>query len=202
MRPARGFTLIEFLVAIGLFAVMSAMAYSALGQMLTARDRLDAERAYWAKLALVFIRMEEDFSQARARTVRNATGATVPAFIGRQTDTRALAPPVVEFTRGGVLLMPDTEGRSDLQRVGYRLSEGRLQRQTWPVLDLGFGAEPIESPVLDDVEDFQVRYLNQKGQWVNSWPSAGPANPLPRAVEVSLVLRQYGEIVRWWLVHD
>ena len=202
MRPARGFTLIEFLVAIGLFAIMSAMAYGALSQMLTVRDRLDAERAYWAKLALVFIRMDEDFSQARGRSVRDETWATVPAFIGRSTDTRALAPPVVEFTRGGVLLMPDTEGRSDLQRVGYRLSDGSLRRQTWPALDLGFGAEPIESPVLGEVEDFQVRYLTQEGEWVDRWPLAGSADKLPRAVEVSLVLQQYGEIVRWWLVHD
>ena len=200
MRPARGFTLVEFLVAIGLFALVSIMAYGGLSQMLNTRDRLDAERAYWAKLALVFVRMEEDFGQARERSVRDETGHLQPAFVGRPTDTRSLAPPVVEFTRGGALLLKDSAGRSDLQRVGYRLSEGTLQRQLWPSVDRGFDAQPVESPVLQNVEDFRLRYFNAQGQWVNTWPPVGRPGELPRAVEVTLVLPRYGEIVRWWLV--
>ena len=200
MRPARGFTLVEFLVAIGLFALVSAIAYGGLSQMLSTRERLDAERAYWTKLALVFVRMQDDFGQVRERGVRDETGRLQAAFIGRQADTRSLAPPTVEFTSGGALLLKDSEGRSDLQRVAYRLSEGVLRRQLWPVLDQGFSTQPVESSLLEDVEDFRVRYFSSQGQWVNAWPTLDSKDTLPRAVEVTLVLRGYGEIVRWWVV--
>lgn len=222
--PAAGFTLIELLIAIGIFAIVSSIAYGGLNQVLRARDRIEAEREFWRTLSLVFLRMQDDFSQAAPRPIRNTLGTWDSAFIGQPTDIRALGAPSVEFTRGGVLVFdlksddeeddPDTKSpppRSDLERIGYRYSEGVLYRLSWPVLDRAPTTEPTQTELLRDVEEFEVKFFNPNAtsdfnQWFPIWPqlAAGgtPASltDLPRGVKVELKLKGRDEITRLFVI--
>lgn len=200
MKPHRGFTLLELLVAIGIFALISAIAYGSLTRLMTDRERLRVEQAFWSRLSLTFARLEEDLSQARERGVRDVIGFAQPAFRGQPTDTRAGAPPNVEFTRGGVQSFGDG-ARSDLQRVAWKLDGGTLKRLVWPVLDLGPQTVPVEMPLLDDVEEFRVRFYAPAGAWVDLWPAQGITDPLPRGVEIKLTLKGRGEFTRFFLVN-
>lgn len=226
LRRASGFTLIELLIAIGIFAIVSSIAYGGLNQVLRARDRIEAEREFWRTLSLVFLRMQDDFSQAAPRPIRNTLGTSDPAFIGQPTDIRALGAPSVEFTRGGILVFdlksddeeddPDTKPpppRSDLERIGYRYSEGVLYRLSWPVLDRAPTTEPTQTELLRDVEEFEVKFFNPNAtsdfnQWFPTWPqlAAGsvPASPadtsLPRGVKVELKLKGRDEITRLFVI--
>jgi len=194
----RGFTLLEVLVAIGIFALFSAIAYGTLLRLLETRERLEAERAFWREISLVYLRMQDDFAQARDRPVRNIDGELL-RFVGEPTDPRALGNPSVELTRGG--LPPSASGRPDLQRIGYRLTDGVLYRLSWPVLDRAPATQPTAIPVLDDVEEFQVRFFS--GAWLDRWPPQPPqanAPPLPSAVEVMLVHRSRGKFTRTFMV--
>ena len=113
-------------------------------------------------------------AQARARRVRDIDGTTLPSLRGQPTDTRALADPTLELTRGGVLVFGEGV-RSDLQRVGYRLEDNVLLRLTWPVLDRAPQTKPFESPLLRDVEIFEVRFYSLRGNSrVGYGTSAGP----------------------------
>jgi general secretion pathway protein J len=204
MKHHRGFTLLELLVAIGIFALISGIAYGSLTRLMVDRERLQAEQAFWSRLSLTFARLEEDLSQARERNVRDVIGFTQPAFRGQPTDTRALAPPSVEFTRGGVLTFSDG-ARSDLQRVAYRLDDGTLKRLTWPVLDLGPQTVPVETPLLDNVEEFRVQFYAPATPtpdvWLDVWPTQGINDPLPRGVKVEMTLKGRGEFTRLFLVN-
>lgn len=200
MKNNRGFTLLELLVAIGIFALISAIAYGSLTRLMVERERLEAEHDFWRSLSLTFTRFEDDFSQARERSVRDVIGFTQPAFRGQPTDTRATATPSVEFTRGGVLTFGDGV-RSDLQRVAYRLDDGTLKRLTWPVLDLGPQTVPVETPLLKNVEEFRVRFYAPAGAWLDLWPAEGINDALPRGVEVKVTLKGRGEFTRLFLVN-
>lgn len=198
IAKARGFTLLEVLVAIGIFALFSTMAYGSLTRLLENRERVEAERLFWRELALAFGRMQDDFAFARNRQVRDADGLQLrPAFRGEPTDQRALAEPSVEFTRGGVTSVGPLP---DLQRIGYRLADGILYRVYWPALDRAPDAQPVSVALLEDVEEFQVRYHDTA--WTDHWPPLGqtafPA--LPRAVEVTLKHRTRGSYTRTFLV--
>lgn len=208
---ARGFTLLEILVAVFVFAIFSAMAYGGLSRLLENRARIDEERAFWREIALGFVRMEQDFSLARNRPVRNSGGNPVEAFRGQPTDTRAVADPSVEFSRGGIVV--PNGYTADTQRVGYRLVDDNLVRVTWPVLDRAPQTQPAMTPLLHNVEEFQVRFFQASqqsgtssgglsGTWIQHWPPLGSTqhNPLPEAVEVTVALKGRGKYTRVFLV--
>jgi general secretion pathway protein J len=189
--PPRGFTLLELVVVMAIFTVLSVMAYGGLGSILTARTQVAQSLERTAALQKGYLRLRDDFQQLRARPARDNYGATQPALHADRG--------VVEFTRGGwrnPLGLP----RSALERVAYRLEDGRLLRMSWRVLDRATGSEPVEVAVLDQVEDAQWRFLDQKLEWQAQWPSAaatvaGAADPEPpRAVELTLVLKDLGEV--------
>ena len=225
-RPQQGFTLLEVIIAISIFALVSAMAYSGLANVLRSRERVEAERTTWRVFSMLYLRMEDDLAEARPRTIRDSNGAILNAMQGQATDSRALGAPALEFTRGGIFLPPAEDSdtptaattsprhaaRSDLQRVGYRLKDGKLWRLTWLDLDRGPQSEPQETNLLngigDEVQEFQVHFYDAKDGWLDSWPPKAangfPRNPqeLPRGVEVRLVLKGRGEFKRLFLIHE
>ena len=200
---ASGFTLIELLVALVIFGIFAVLAYAGLGRLLDNRERLTAEQRVWQELSQAFLRISDDVAHARPRGVRDVTGVSpLPAFVGRPFDSRALAEPSLELTRGGELNYGSAP-RSDLRRVAYRLKEGRLVRITWPVLDRAPVTEPLEAPLLGDVEIFELRFYDASGGLVDTWPTAtsGPDVP-PRAMEVTLAVKGLGRFKRLFLVNQ
>ena len=198
-----GFTLIELLVALVIFAIFAVLAYAGMARLLDSRERLTAEQRVWQELSQAFLRISDDVAHARPRGVRDVSGlAPLPAFVGRPFDSRALAEPSLELTRGGELNYGGAP-RSDLRRVAYRLKEGRLVRLTWPVLDRAPVSVPLEAPLLADVETFELRFLGATGDPVDTWPTAtsGPDVP-PRAMEVTLAVKGVGRFKRLFLVNS
>lgn len=199
-RRQRGLTLLELVVAVAVLALFSVMAYGALDRVLLHSARIDGEQAFWRALAVAFVRLEDDFAHARPRTVRDLDGTPLPAFRGQPTDTRALAEPSVEFTRGGVLVV-DGGARPDLQRVAYLLRDQTLLRLTWPTLDRAPDAKPVESVLLRDVDSFVVRFYDPAAGLHDSWPVEGTKEPLPRGVELGVRFSDRGEFTRVFIVN-
>jgi general secretion pathway protein J len=199
-----GFTLIELLVALVIFGIFAVLAYAGLGRLLDNRDRLTDEQRVWQELSQAFLRISDDAAHARPRGVRGSDAGGVPlqAFVGRVFDSRALAEPSLELTRGGELNYGGG-AQSDLRRVAYRLKEGRLMRLTWPVLDRAPVSVPFEAPLLDDVEAFELRFYDAGGGWVDTWPTlTSGINVPPRAIEVTLAVKGVGRFKRLFLVNS
>jgi len=204
MKARFGFTLIELLVALVIFGIFAVLAYAGLGRLLDSRERLATEQRVWQELSQAFLRISDDVAHARPRGVRDVSGvSSLPAFVGRLFDSRALAEPSLELTRGGELNYGGAP-RSDLRRVAYRLKEGRLVRITWPVLDRAPVTEPLEAPLLADVESFELRFYDQTGVPAETWPTAtsGGPNVPPRAMEVTLAVKGLGRFKRLFLVNQ
>ncbi len=200
MRKQKGLTLLELVVAVAIFALFSVMAYGALDQILTQRDHIEREQLFWRTLSLVMLRLEDDLAQTRPRSVRDIDGNVLPPLRGQPTDTRALAEPTLELTRGGVLEL--SEGaHTVLQRVGYRLRDDTLVRLVWPVLDRSPQTEPVETLLLKEVESFSVRFLGTTDDWLDQWPAEGVSAALPRGLELTLQLQGRGEITRFFAVN-
>lgn len=199
---ARGFTLLELLVAVGLFALFSGLAYGSLSNLLETRDRLEAEREFWRELALSFAQIEDDLGMARARTTRNAYGTPQPAFRGQPVDSRALGEPSLNITRGGQFVLGEG-ARADLQRIGYQLKEDRLVRLAWPDLDQAPQSKPQERVLLEKLTELRTRYYEPNAGWVSIWPTnPRQLNLLPAAVELTLTIEGRGQFQRVFLVNN
>jgi general secretion pathway protein J len=194
-----GFTLLELLVAIAVFAVLSVMAYQGLNSVLNARNETDRHAARLAELQRAFLFVERDLLQIVARPVRDAYGDRQPALITTQVEGGA----AIELTRGG-WSNPALVNRSQLQRVGYVVRDGALMRLTWRVLDRAPDSAAAETPLLYAVQGLTLRFMDKDSEWHNAWPpttqqtrqASGAGEPLPRAIEFSTELSDLGRITR------
>jgi general secretion pathway protein J len=179
----------------GIFAVMSVMAYGGLSSVLNARGRIAAAFERTAALQQGYLRLRNDFQQLRARPVRDGYGEVQPALVAQHDGT-------VEFTRSG-WRNPLSQPRSALERVAYRVDDKQqLVRTTWRVLDRAQDSAPVDLVLFDQVEELQWRFLDASLQWQTDWPEASvlqaaggtPVVPPPRAVELTLTLKDLGEV--------
>lgn len=199
MKRAAGFTLLELLVALSIFAIMAAMAYGGLSSVIEARAQVDAALERNQRLQQTIFRLQSDFGQIAARGIRDEFGDNRPALTSDIDNTLA-------FTRQG-WRNPLNEARSHLQRVRYRLDEeNRLVRDHWRVLDRAQDSLPVETVMLEDVDRLEWRFLNDVREWRDSWPPPAAGGPppgnqpgpehytLPIAVELRLITEERGEI--------
>ena len=89
-----GFTLIEILVALLIFALLAGFGYRGLGAVLDAGERVTAETSKWRDLALVFEHMRLAFAQAAERPIRDRNDAAAPAFVAVAATRNANEPSV------------------------------------------------------------------------------------------------------------
>lgn len=193
----KGFTLLELLISMAIFSVLSAMAYFGLANVLNAKDHTEQQADRLIALQRAFTFIGRDIEQVSARTVRDSFGEPLPALRGSGFGLVLL-----ELTREGVR-NPMRLPRSSLQRVAYRLEEENLIRMVYPALDQGNTGVPIERILLKNVNELEVRYLTNTLEWQNSWPAsqgAATLNALPKALEVTIDVQGFGEIKRLFRV--
>ncbi len=192
----RGFTLIEVLVALAVFGVMSMLAYAALGSTLSNADYLTERMERLQAVQRTMRYLSSDLMQAAPRPVRSDLGDSyVPAILSTLSSDFAL-----EMTHGG-WSNPAGLPRGTLQRVAYRIEDDELLRYHWGVLDRTYSNEPIVTVLLDDVESLFFRFYDATGDDSEVWPpqglqGGGGMRLRPRAVEIVLALPDQGEITR------
>lgn len=185
----RGFTLIELLVALLVFSLLALAGYRGLQGVLDARAHLAAETRKWQDTAAFFTRLEGQLAQAARRNVRLPDGRSQAALVGGSGQPDGV---VLRFTRGGA---QDAAGRwLTPQRIGYRLREGNIELLRWDHVDLAPQATPRVDAVLHGVREFRLRFLSLSNVWQETWAGAVVNVPLPKAVEVTLLL-EGGETV-------
>ena len=195
-RHDRGFTLIEVLVALAVFGMMSMLAYAALGSTLSNADYLTERMNRLQSVQRAMRYLTTDLMQLAPRPVRTELGDSYSPAL----ETSLSSEFVLELTHGG-WGNPAGLPRGTLQRVAYRLEEDKLVRYYWTVLDRTYSNEPLATVLLDNVESLFFRYYQASGEPSEIWPplgqnGAGALRSRPRAVEIVLSLADQGEIIR------
>ncbi|AMC33957.1 type II secretion system minor pseudopilin GspJ [Janthinobacterium sp. B9-8] len=180
LRPKQvGFTLLEILIALAVFSVVTLISYKGLESVAQTRTALDAEAKRWRDLSLVFDRMEEDVSQTVDRPWRDQGGVEQAAMRGTNKPERRDDQPL-ELIR--------LDRNRDAFHVAYRLNNGSLELLLWNALDLGPREEPQVHVLLENIRGFEVSFLDTASQWQASWPPAGNNKVPPRGVKIKLTL--------------
>lgn len=195
--PPRGFTLIEVLVAIAVFSVMAVFAYQGLRNFMDARRIITAQSDEFAAIVTGMTILEQDFTEAAPRPVRDALGDPVAALASGSATGEVLG-----LTRHTAWASA-AHAQSDLRRVEYRIENGTLVRRVWAVLDRVADSRYEERVVLPAVKAIDVRYFAD-AEWRESWPIAeGEAglSTLPMAVTIRVEFSNGRTLERVLRVH-
>jgi general secretion pathway protein J len=191
-----GFTLLELLVAVAVFAILSSMAYGGLRNVIDNSQQTELSMQRLQQVQLAMLKISRDFTQLSQRNIRDEYGNPNNYIMaGEGGDV------FIEFSRGG-RRNPAQLLRSHLQRVAYKLEENALSRLHWPHLDRTQEMQAYESVLLEDVENASIRFLDNSNEWHNEWPplsttgQPGDAAPALSAIEFTLELQDWGELVR------
>lgn len=190
-----GFSLIELLLAIALFAVISLLCYRALSSLLQLEQALNQQDRQWQAVMVLFDTFEQDVRNAVPRSMRISSGQSQPAWLAK-TSLSQRNDAQLQFCRllpvGSIASTFISDNASGMRRIGYRFSQGKIERLTWPLLD---GIEQAGTlrlqrlPLLENVRQMQLRYLSANPtQWHDAWPVAQLDEILPRAVELRVTL--------------
>ncbi len=191
-----GFTLLELMVAIAIFAVLGVMSAQLLNNMIRQHDIIEkrGDRLVGMQRAMTII--QRDINQIWSRRVRSEYGDQILGSLMTGGDY------AVEFTRTG-WRNPLEHQRSELQRVAYAHREKMLYRYYWPVLDRAIDSEPVEQLLMDNVLAVEFEALDGYGDaYVADNANANPEDPQLQiaALSVRFDLEDYGEITRLWEV--
>lgn len=201
----RGFTLLEVLVAITITAVIGIGVWQVLNGVILSRDRVDELAEKFDGLQRAMLLLERDITQIVNRPARDIYGDFKPALTSREDDFALM------LTRQG-WRNPLGIRRSSLQRVGWEYTGSELRRRYWPTVDQGQEDNGRDLLLLEDVNAFDLRFLNEQNSWEAEWPpddamaaltpGTRPDIPFPRGIEITLEHELFGELVRTFVLPD
>ena len=195
-----GFTLVEILVALLVFAVVGLLSTRLLSQSIDNQNNLQDRGQRLAEIHRAIRVLQRDIVQLSRRKIRDAQGEELPALI--VSDQGA-----IEFSRVG-WRNPLRQPRSEVQRVGYRWQDQKIIRGYWLTLDRSYDAEPAYQTLLENVEAIEFFAVDQLGNEHKQWPLDPEANVVTEegealylaAILVRAEIAPYGMIERIWQV--
>ncbi|NOH96150.1 type II secretion system protein GspJ [Vibrio sp. 99-70-13A1] len=197
-RRNKGFTLIEVLVSIAIFATLSMAAYQVVSQIQRSNEVSIERSARLNELQRSLVILDNDFRQMALRQFRTDGENTSSKLILSQPYLLDSDSNGVMFTRLGWHNPQQQFPRGEVTKVGYRIKEKTLERVWWRYPDTPTGQLGVITPMLSNIESFELEFYDGKN-WLKEWAAQ---LTLPKAVKLILTLEDYGDVERVYLTPD
>lgn len=158
-----GFTLLELLIAILIFAVIVSAVYSTLYSGIKVWNEGDAQTRFPESSQMALNRMTKD--------LRNVTGFSEIKFEG---EKHTISMPVIKD------VYQDKNLITQIYKVSYYLDSGNIMRdaQTYPESLRG---QTKKRELVSDIQELVFSYCDVEKEWKDSWEGS-----LPYAVKLSI----------------
>lgn len=170
-RPQQGFTLVEMLVALAIFAMLSAAGVLLLRASIATQSSVSARLDDSGGINRLTALLGRELATAQPRPSRDAQGQLRPALDGTATSLTFIHASAASDSGPG------------LARASYTRDGTSLIRRSSPALDGASDGEP--AILLRDITRLALRYRGPDGTWSDSWTSDDAAR-LPLAVELTV----------------
>ena len=194
-RPNGGFTLLEMLIAIAIFAMIGLAANAVLSTVIK-NDEVTKE--FSTKLKAMqqgFGALERDLGQMVARTPRLLEGGRGSTVFQTGSDILDSESEALVFFRLGWLNPDGILPRGSIQSVAYVVRDGALERWYYPYPEPEFGADPIKTIVMRGVISVQYSFFME-----DKWERKVYGSKLPKAIAMEIELEGLGKIQRKFLL--
>ncbi|AXF45739.1 type II secretion system minor pseudopilin GspJ [Acinetobacter johnsonii] len=185
MTKRSGFTLVELLVAIAIFAVLSALGWKVFDYLIKIKERNTQHEQRLGQLQEAYQQVLRDTVQIVPITA-NVAGQVQPAVMLQNGQ--------LTFSKTGVT-DPLMQGIPPEERVEYiyKADEKKLYRYKYKNLNQTGNDQPETSVLLDSVDQFQIMLLNpnEMAQWPEvtlSENDVTQAKILPRGLKINLTV--------------
>lgn len=189
----QGFTLLELLIAIMLFSLISTASYQLFMSVSVGKEATEATLQQLDEIQRAEMLIEHDLMQIAPRSVKASNGQPEPALKVSSNS--------ISFTKQGKLYWQQPL-YSELERVEYHLENQTLIRTFSPLLDRTPNSDTFKQTLLTNVNKLQFKVLDNKNQWNQQWPSvtvttdkSATSTTLPAAVEITIHHQIVGSIV-------
>jgi general secretion pathway protein J len=194
-----GFTLLEILIALAIFAILATMTSSVMFYSFNTRAKLNAHADRLNALQLAIIIIQRDVEQARDRAVRGNEMRLFPNFTGSNN--------YLELTRDGIVNPQGLEKRSTLKRIAILCENGQLIRRSWISLDSVDRRQYEDKILLSDLTGCSFNYLNTNLQTLSEWrPGAIRADKteetFPKAIQMDITLSDWGNMNLFFIIPE
>lgn len=181
-----GFTLVEAMVSLFIFALVAGGAVLLLSQTLQAQGRVEAAQEELRALQSARALLVSDVAQMTPRIVRKE--GQLPVVFHAVGGAR----PEMSFVRGSGEPGSADQISTSLIAVSYFLDEqGRLVRETRDALDPGAAAKTRQRMIIAAPGETTFEFSDGIGWWPD-WSVS--ALGVPRAVAITLTLPRYGKV--------
>jgi len=191
MIKAKGFTLMELLIAISILAILMSMSYSGLNSVLISHERISEQQDKFKKFNYTFIQLRTELQHIVARPVADVYGTKLAALSLTYGNGVELS-----FTRAG---RPNPSGmrRSSLQRIEYFMDDDTLKKRVWRAPDNSDIRNSKELTLLPNITELIIEVLADNRRWYKSWPPQNsPIDILPKAIKFTVKEKDKGEFMQ------
>lgn len=194
-NQVKGFTLLEVLIAIAIFSVISLASFTIFDTVLTGDESSKVRTERLNELQRGFLIIERDVLQIARRTVRLNGEKPQENFLHTSSNSFFSDNQALGFVRNGWtnpgLLLP----RSDMQSVAYQLNEHTLERLHYNFVDAVVGEEPKVRPLITGVNELKFEFYDG-----TKWQESVQEGALPLAIAIEIETDDFGMIRRQFLV--
>lgn len=196
-RRQAGMTLLEVMVAMGVFAVVGALVYGGFAQTARAKRQLEAQLDRYHEVRVAMERMVRELSMAYVSTHVHIS----PSMAGMRTIFQGKDSGFgdrIDFTSVSHTRVYRDAKESDQNEISYFMTDAPsgdgkvLARRMQPRIDEKPDEGGRVEVLLTDVLEFELEYLDASDfEWVKTWDAAtgvGQTNRLPMQVKIKLVV--------------
>ncbi len=186
-----GSTLLETIIAVVLFAAVSAAGVAVLSGYTAGSRAISGADDFVSDVSMFHSLLTDDTGHFMARPIR-AGGGGVDAAFSVQTDGKTI---LFHLVRRGLVAGPEGTGFiSGLVLVEYHLTGDTLVRRVYDRADRYTETRYRDDIVLRGVRSVDLRY-QKNAVWLSDWmPVAVDASAVPELLELRISFAEKGEI--------
>jgi general secretion pathway protein J len=189
MKKNFGYTLIEVMVALTIFALLAAITSSTLYHSFNIRERVNTQANQLNTLQISLTLLSRDTAQIIERAVIGEEMHLFPPFVGQ--------PKYVEFTRGGIMNPNGVARKNTLKRIAYVCTKNELLRRSWEHLDSPSRRKYRDKIILSNLKNCSFAYLGHDHNILKEWRAYAiqqnqKKETLPLAIQFSFTISEWG----------